>query len=43
MVECEICGKETENPKKFGGRMLCWDCYVEREREYFGGCGCLCE
>ena len=43
MVECVICGKETANPKKFGGEMLCRDCYDEWEREYFGGCRCSCK
>lgn len=46
MVECEICGKETDNPKEFDGKMLCLNCYVEKEeRGYSGGCrcGCLCK
>ncbi len=34
MVKCEMCGKEVEEPKKSGGKLLCEDCYVEMELEY---------
>ncbi|MCW3129704.1 MAG: hypothetical protein N2V75_06375 [Methanophagales archaeon] len=42
MVKCEICGKKTENPKDFGLKKLCEDCYEEIVRDYYGGCGCGC-
>ncbi len=31
MFECEICGKETENPKLFGEKVVCENCYDELE------------
>jgi len=31
MFECEICGIETEDPKLFGEKLLCEDCYNEQE------------
>jgi formylmethanofuran dehydrogenase subunit E len=40
MVKCEICGEETENPKKFGEKTLCEDCYVEIEMEESSRCVC---
>ncbi len=42
MVKCEMCGKETDNPKDFGVKKLCGDCYEEMIRDYYGGCGCRC-
>ena len=36
MFECDICGIETEDPKLFGEKLLCEDCYNELEDAFYG-------
>jgi len=35
MLECEICGMETDNPKLFGEKVVCEDCYDELEDVFY--------
>ncbi len=40
MVKCDMCGRETKDPRDFGTKKLCEDCYDRIVRDYYGGCGC---
>ncbi len=44
MVECELCGAETDDPRELYGRVMCQECYgyfKENEGRRYGGC-CFC-